>query len=91
MSDAERTTQILSYADTAAVIVALFAERKRQYEKWGEQNHDDLVWYAILGEEFGEIGKALIEGPTEDIEAEVTHVCAVAFQWREAIERAKVG
>ena len=27
------------------------AERQRQDWKWGEQNHDDFVWCAILTEE----------------------------------------
>jgi len=40
---------------------AVAGERIKQDLKWGEQNHDPLEWYAILGEEFGEVGKELCE------------------------------
>ena len=33
-------------------------ERIRQDEKFGEQNHHPLVWFSIIGEEFGEMCKA---------------------------------
>jgi len=56
-------------------------ERDRQVSKWGKQEHSDLRWYAILGEEFGEIGKSLCEGvdPTE----EIVHLLAVGVAWLE--------
>jgi NTP pyrophosphatase (non-canonical NTP hydrolase) len=31
------------------------AERKRQDDKWGEQNHHPLMWFSIIGEEYGEM------------------------------------
>jgi acyl carrier protein len=32
-------------------------ERRKQDEKWGEQNHDPFTWLAILTEEVGEASK----------------------------------
>lgn len=66
------------------------AERKRQDEKWGEQNHSDAVWSAILGEEYGEVCKALLDEPEENMIKELTQVAAVAVEWLEAIERKHV-
>lgn len=42
----------------AKALELIGAERGRQDEKWGEQNHDPQVWMAILGEEFGELCQA---------------------------------
>lgn len=42
----------------AKALELIGAERRRQDEKWGEQNHDPQVWMAILGEEFGELCQA---------------------------------
>ena len=36
-------------------------ERFRQEAKWGPQNHSPLFWLAILGEEFGEVSKEVVE------------------------------
>ncbi len=36
-------------------------ERKRQFEKWGDQIHTVTHWMAILGEEFGEADKEAVE------------------------------
>lgn len=54
-------------------IEAVQAERQRQNAKWGEQNHELPHWMLILGEEFGEATKAVLErevllrdGPTTD-------------------------
>uniref|UniRef100_A0A6M3LRM6 Uncharacterized protein n=1 Tax=viral metagenome TaxID=1070528 RepID=A0A6M3LRM6_9ZZZZ len=41
------------------------AEREKQNEKWGEQNHDPYKWMSILGEEIGELNKGFLE--TENI------------------------
>jgi len=42
-------------------ILLVIQERTRQEGKWGEQNHNDYYWLGILGEESGEVSKALIE------------------------------
>ena len=37
------------------------AERQRQNEKWGEQNHSVIEWQAILMEEVGEASKEAVD------------------------------
>lgn len=63
-------------------------ERAAQDRKWGEQNHPDLYWLAILTEEVGELAQALIEGRAADARRELTQVTAVGLAWLEAMERA---
>ena len=43
---------------TKRVAVEVIKERERQDGLWGEQNHDPILWCAILGEEVGEVNKA---------------------------------
>ncbi len=43
------------------VIEDVKGERKRQDEKWGEQNHGPSRWSDILMEEVGEVSKAILE------------------------------
>lgn len=62
-------------------------ERNRQDRKWGEQNHEDAFWYVILGEEFGEVGRAIFEKDIEEVKDELVQVAAVAVAHLEAIER----
>lgn len=68
--------------------------RKQQDEKWGIQSHPNEWWYPILGEELGEIGKAMLEGHfdypdanEEGIRHEVIDVAAVALAWLEDIDK----
>lgn len=56
------------------IISDVIAERKRQDEKWGEQNHNAFVWSSIIGEEYGEMCKAINEfgfDPTPETEQEI--------------------
>ena len=47
-----RKTEIL---DSIGVVLRdIIAERLSQEQKWGPQNHKQIVWLAILAEEFGE-------------------------------------
>ena len=67
-------------------------ERARQNEKWGEQNHDDYRWLAILTEEIGELAQAALHDEfggraAGTLEDELIQVAAVAVQWLECIER----
>lgn len=70
----------------------VFYERSRQDAKWGEQNHADVWWSAILGEEFGEVSQAILHdefggkaaGTTR---AELVQLAAVALAWIECIDR----
>lgn len=69
---------------------AILLERKRQDEKWGEQDHGDLYWLGILAEELGEVAKAIIEtqvGHPGDTRMELTQLAAVALAWLEAMNR----
>lgn len=56
-------------------------ERSRQDEKWGEQNHSDEKWLAILLEELGEAAKSVLEKNDTDLLAEVVQVGAVLQNW----------
>jgi len=67
------------------VIELIRAERKRQFEKWGQQQHSSFVWMSILMEEVGEASQAALHnafggshGGTFTIE--MIHVAAVAVQ-----------
>lgn len=71
-------------------------ERIKQDVKWGEQNHDDFKWLAILGEEFGEVSKAVCEqlqskfhplALRENLEIELVQIAAVCIQWIECLRR----
>lgn len=69
-------------------------ERDRQDEKWGEQNHLDLTWNAILMEEVGEAAQEVLTtafGAAAkghgDLREELVQVAAVAIAWIEAIDR----
>lgn len=70
----------------------IYTERVRQNGKWGEQNHDDYRWLAILTEEVGELAQAILEGEfgcphAGTAKTELVHVAAVAAQWLECMER----
>ena len=81
-------------------IEKIIAERSNQDAKWGEQNHDDYVWLAILSEEVGEAAQAILktndpsdsgEGVWSDehIEVELIQSAAVILAWLECRERRK--
>jgi NTP pyrophosphatase (non-canonical NTP hydrolase) len=62
-------------------------ERDRQENKWGEQNHIPLYWLAILGEEVGEVNRAVLEKDDENYRAELIQVAAVAVAAVENYDR----
>lgn len=77
---------------TLKVLHEVADERVRQDARWGEQNHLDFVWTAILGEEVGEVNEAILEGtfgdaPMRHVRDELVQVAAVAVAWIEAIDR----
>ena len=52
----------------------VIAERRRQDEKWGEQNHFPERWATIIGEEYGEMCQAINEfsfNPTPETEDQI--------------------
>lgn len=74
------------------IVNKVLTERLRQDRKWGEQNHELHVWTDILGEEIGEISKALLEeqfgdGTNEHIAVELVQSAAVIFAMLEFMER----
>lgn len=82
-------------------LIDVLNERERQDKKWGVQDHPLEWWYAILGEENGELAEALLEthfdngpsarvkGGTANIRKEAVQVAAVALAMIEAIDRAQ--
>lgn len=74
-------------------------EMQRQVEKWGVQTHNPLEWACILGEEVGEVNRAVGENywrhaDIQDYVTEMIQVAAVAVSALKALhlntERAKL-
>ena len=75
-------------------------ERLAQEEKWGQQNHDDFKWMAILGEEYGEACEAALKSSPHmgeynatyrlQLRTELIQIAAVAIAHVEAIDRKKM-
>lgn len=77
-------------------IKLVFDERQRQDEKWGEQNHEPILWTAILSEEVGEFSKAALHqkfgGPDADnVLVEAVQCAAVSLAIVESLLRNKSG
>lgn len=79
------------------IIGDVIAERNRQDEKWGEQDHRADTWVSIIGEEYGEMCKAVNEfgfNPKEetisDIYTEAIQTMASCMAMLECIERSRV-
>ncbi len=71
-------------------------ERKNQDKKWGQQNHDPFTWLSILGEEYGESQKAVLENRYGDMDIseyreELVQVAAVTIAMIECFDRYKKG
>ncbi len=80
-----------------SVLDEVFAERERQDARWGEQNHAPTEWISILGEEYGEVCKAVCEAHFKydgadwaDYRTELVQVAAVAVAMIESFDRAKL-
>lgn len=71
------------------VLAEVDNERNMQDLKWGEQNHEPLMWLAILGEEVGEVNRAVLEGDLANYREELIQVAAVAIAAVEALDRQK--
>ena len=72
---------------THAILQEIGAERGKQDQKWGEQNHEDPMWSAILGEEFGEACQALLHNDKANLREELVQIAAVATAWIECLDR----
>ena len=72
---------------TASILVEVQDERMRQDIKWGSQRHlAPEKWVAILGEEFGETARAVLEHDPDHEREELIQVAAVAVARVEAID-----
>ena len=64
-------------------------ERLRQNAKWGDRNNDpdadDNFWLKVLGEEFGEVCKTMLDNDPDELRKELIQVTAVAVAWLEKI------
>ena len=69
------------------IVKFIMAERARQDEKWGEQNHDIYKWLAILGEEVGEANKAALDNDYSELMQELIQIGAVTVAMIESLER----
>lgn len=84
--------------ETVKALRLVNAERKRQFELYGDQSRKSpFEFLAILGEEYGELCEAVGEtymkgrhperGGVEKIVKEAVHVAAVAVQFIEIMRR----
>jgi NTP pyrophosphatase (non-canonical NTP hydrolase) len=80
---------------SAEILDDVGREADRQDEKFGKQDHNALVWLAILAEEFGEVAEATTRllpprGRPFDggnYRAELIQVAAVAIRMVESFDR----
>lgn len=73
--DTAKAIQLMIFGDVEE-------ERDRQDKLWGQQPRSlsEKTWFAILGEEVGEVAKAVVEDHEwEHLRTELTHVAAVAI------------
>jgi len=71
------------------------AERAKQDARWGEQNHNDFRWLAILSKGIGKVAACIVSHINEPMTAigatflknELIQVAAVCVAWSECIER----
>ena len=71
------------------LIKEILEERENQDQKWGEQNHHPYKWLVILGEEFGEANKAILEKSLMEYRKEMIQVAAVSLAAIESLDRGK--
>ena len=64
---------------TSAILDSLRAEMERQEEIHGSDSHQPLYWHAILGEEMGEVARALVEYNLAACRQELIQVAASAI------------
>lgn len=83
---------------TQTIFTQIMDERRRQDEKWGEQNILNPEWLAVITEELGEVAEAVLQhrfspkeqvraNGLEDLRCELVQVAAVAVAWVEALDR----
>jgi NTP pyrophosphatase (non-canonical NTP hydrolase) len=78
--------------EIADIYQSIRDERTQQDAKWGEQNHDDMTWLAILTEEIGEVAQAALHDrfggrAAGTLPDELIQAAAAVVAWLECIER----
>lgn len=67
-----------------------------RHHRWKDKTHPQGLWFAKLGEEFGEVAREVVEdirgvptvgAPTAKLIKELEHVEFIAKCWREDIMR----
>jgi NTP pyrophosphatase (non-canonical NTP hydrolase) len=82
---------MINYNKLNEAIDLLIKERERQDKKWNDPpdwlNNDLATRLAVLGEEHGEVSKAILEHGemSEETLLELVQVAAVAVKWMESI------
>ena len=67
------------------IVELIILERARQDKKWGaDRELSNYVWLAILIEEVGEAGKAILDKDLDNLKEELIQCIAVIFAWLEA-------
>ena len=91
---AEIAAAAVMAGDGRRILEEVTVERVRQDQKWGEQNHDPFKWAAILGEEVGEVNRAVLEmhfnedpEMADDLRIELIQVAAVAVAAVQCMDR----
>ena len=80
-----------------AVYRLIGAERSRQQKAWNREHEHgygdcssdrvtEPIKAAVLGEEYGEVCRALLDGDAEGLRNELVQVAAVAVAWLEGLE-----
>lgn len=64
----------------------IITERLKQDAKFPEEENTDERWYAILGEEFGEIGRAILTEDRANLREELIQLAAVSVAWVEIMD-----
>jgi len=67
------------------VLEALVAERERQEQRYGMQNHANNFWNVIASKKVGDVAHQIQEQNDSSLFIEVVQTCAVYFAWAEAI------
>ena len=89
------SAKLEAFEKHSPAIGSVLWERAVQDRKWGEQNHPDVWWLAILTEEVVELRRAILEDHFGDkakanIREEAVQCAAVALAMVECIDRREV-
>jgi hypothetical protein len=80
------------------IFAEFLAERERQDEQFGKQNHHPAYWLAIVGKQIGQMGAAILDrewaadpaAGTAKVRAEAVQAAAVLVAFIECIDEGKM-